>query len=97
MRCAPQGGFTRSPWIVGEITAAKGAKPAQIALAWLLNKGEDIVPVAGTKRRTYLDENVAAAAIALDQPEIGALDEALGPGRITGPRNPEWLMATIDR
>ena len=49
--------------IVREIAAAKDAKPGQVALAWLLAKGDDIVPIPGTKRRTYLEENVAAAAI----------------------------------
>ncbi len=83
--------------IVREVAAAKGAKPGQIALAWLLHKGGDIVPIPGTKRRTYLEENVAAEAIDLDANEISALDEAMAPGKIAGPRYPEWIMATIDR
>ncbi|ESX24268.1 aldo/keto reductase [Mesorhizobium sp. LSHC440B00] len=57
---------------VQEVAAAKGAKPAQIALAWVLGKGDgfgiDIVPIPGTKRRKYLEENVAAAAITLERP-----------------------------
>ena len=80
-----------------EIAAAKNAKPGQIALAWLLRKGDDIVPIPGTKRRSYLEENVAAAAIALDPDEMAALDDALGPGKIAGPRYPDWMMETIDR
>ncbi len=64
-----------------EIAATKGAKPGQIALAWILAKGDDIVPIPGTKRRTYLEENVAAAALALDAEEIAALDDALGSGQ----------------
>ena len=83
--------------IVREIATGKGAKPGQIALAWLLAKGDDIVPIPGTKRRTYLEENVAAAAIALDAAEIATLDDALGSGKIAGPRYPDWMMATIDR
>ncbi len=83
--------------IVREVATAKGAKPGQIALAWLLAKGDDIVPIPGTKRRPYLEENVAAAAIALEAEEIAALDDALGPGKISGPRYPDWTMATIDR
>ena len=83
--------------IVRSIAAAKNATPAQIALAWLLGKGDDIAPIPGTKRRTYLDENVAAAAIALDAEEIAALDEALGPGRVAGARYPDWIMEMIDR
>ena len=51
---------------VSDIAARKGAKPAQIALAWLLHKGSDIVPIPGTKRRKYLEENVAAEAVRLD-------------------------------
>jgi aryl-alcohol dehydrogenase-like predicted oxidoreductase len=83
--------------VVRDVAAAKGAKPGQIALAWLLHKGEDIVPIPGTKRRTYLEENVAAASIRLEPVELKALDEALAPGKIAGPRYPEWMMATIDR
>jgi aryl-alcohol dehydrogenase-like predicted oxidoreductase len=83
--------------VVREVAEAKQTKPGQIALAWLLHKGDDIVPIPGTKRRSYLEENVAAEAIRLDPADIEALDEALGPGRIAGPRYPEWIMATIDR
>ena len=83
--------------IVREIAAAKGAAPGQIALAWLLAKGDDIVPIPGTKRRTYLEENVAAASIALGPDEIATLDDALGPGKVAGPRYPDWIMSTIDR
>jgi aryl-alcohol dehydrogenase-like predicted oxidoreductase len=83
--------------IVREIATAKGAKPGQIAISWLLAKGDDIVPIPGTKRRTWLEENVAAAALALDTADIEALDEALGPDKIAGPRYPDWMMATIDR
>jgi len=83
--------------IVREVAVAKGAKPGQIAIAWLLHKGDDIVPIPGTKRRAYLEENVAAEAIRLDPAEMSALDEALAPGKVAGPRYPEWIMATIDR
>ena len=83
--------------IVREIAAAKGAAPGQIALAWLLAKGDDIVPIPGTKRRTYLEENVAAASVALGPDEIATLDDALGPGKVAGPRYPDWIMSTIDR
>ena len=83
--------------IVREIAATKGAKPGQVALAWILAKGDDIVPIPGTKRRTYLEENVAAAALALDAAEVAALDDALAPGKISGPRYPDSMMATIDR
>ena len=83
--------------IVREVAAAKQAKPGQIALAWLLHKGDDIVPIPGTKQRRYLEENVAAESIPLGEADMQALDEALGPGKTSGPRYPEWIMATIDR
>jgi aryl-alcohol dehydrogenase-like predicted oxidoreductase len=82
---------------VREIAAAKGAKPGQIALAWLLAKGDDLVPIPGTKRRKYLEENVAAAAIALSAEQVALLDDALAPEKISGPRYSARIMATIDR
>jgi len=83
--------------IVGEIAAQKGAKPGQIALAWILHKGADIAPIPGAKRRAHLEENVAAEQIALGLDEMKALDGALGPGKVAGPRYADWIMATIDR
>ncbi|MFC3324312.1 aldo/keto reductase [Mesorhizobium cantuariense] len=86
---------------VRDIAAAKGVKPGQIALAWLLHKGPgfgvDIVPIPGTKRISYLEENVAAVAIKLDAAEMAALDDALAPGKISGPRYTERGMAMVDR
>jgi aryl-alcohol dehydrogenase-like predicted oxidoreductase len=64
---------------VRELAARRTATAGQIALAWLLHKGDDIVPIPGTKRRTYLEENVAAADIALTPDEMAALDAALAP------------------
>jgi len=83
--------------IVRDIARAKDAKPGQIALAWLLQKGPDVVPIPGTKRRRYLEENVAAAAITLTEAQLQALDDALAPEKISGPRYPKTLMSTIDR
>jgi aryl-alcohol dehydrogenase-like predicted oxidoreductase len=83
--------------IVRDIAGAKNAKPGQIALAWLLHKGEDVVPIPGTKRRKYLEENIAAANITLSQADMQQLDDALAPDKIAGPRYPENLMSTIDR
>jgi aryl-alcohol dehydrogenase-like predicted oxidoreductase len=83
--------------IVREIAASKSAKPGQIALAWLLAKGDDVVPIPGTKRRQYLEENIAAASISLAQAEIALLDAALAPENIAGPRYGARMMATIDR
>ena len=82
---------------VRDIAAASGAKPGQIALAWLLHKGDDIVPIPGTKRRKYLEENVAAAGIKLNAAEMQALDAALAPGKVSGPRYNEGRMMTVDR
>ncbi len=87
----------RAAAAVRELAAKKGATPGQIALAWLLHKGPDIVPIPGTKRRRYLEENVAAAAIALDAGEMAALDAALAPEKIAGPRYSAPQMAMIDR
>ena len=86
---------------VQEVASTKGVKPAQIALAWVLQKGNDfgidIVPIPGTKRRKYLEENVAAAALKLDAAEMATLDAALAPGKVSGPRYNERVMTTIDR
>jgi aryl-alcohol dehydrogenase-like predicted oxidoreductase len=83
--------------IVHDIAAAKQAKPGQIALAWLLHKGEDIVPIPGTKRRSYLEENIGAANIRLDAKQMQDLDAALAPEKISGKRYNEKAMATVDR
>jgi aryl-alcohol dehydrogenase-like predicted oxidoreductase len=83
--------------VVRDIAASNHAKPGQVALAWLLHKGEDIVPIPGTKRRIYLEENVAAAAVVLDPSQMKALDDALAPDKISGPRYPAQTMAMIDR
>ena len=83
--------------IVHEIAAANHAKPGQIALAWLLHKGDDIVPIPGTKRRKYLEENVAAATVELDPAQMKVLDDALAPEKVSGKRYADWIMATIDR
>jgi aryl-alcohol dehydrogenase-like predicted oxidoreductase len=72
----------------------KGATPAQLAIAWILHKGGDIVPIPGTKRRAYLEENVAAAEIVLTADEVHRLDAARD---FAGPRYNERLMRYIDR
>jgi aryl-alcohol dehydrogenase-like predicted oxidoreductase len=87
----------RAAAAVRELGARKGATPAQIALAWLLHKGEDVVPIPGTKRRHYLQENVGAAAVALNAAEMAALDAALPPGKVAGPRYGPQQMAQVDR
>ena len=78
-----------------EIAAAHGCKPAQVALAWLLAQGEDIVPIPGTKRRTYLEENAGAANIGLAAGEIERLKQAFPLGVTAGTRYPEKQMQAL--
>src|SRR6185436_9137954 len=74
----------RAAGVVREIAAAHGATPAQVALAWLLQKGDDIVPIPGTKRRQYLEENAAAVDLVLDADQVARLDTSLAPNAIAG-------------
>ncbi len=87
----------RAAGIVREIATAHSATPAQVALAWLLSRGEDMVPIPGTKRRTYLEENVAAVDLSLSPGEVARLDAALAPGVVSGPRYNEKAMRWVDR
>jgi aryl-alcohol dehydrogenase-like predicted oxidoreductase len=87
----------RAASAVRELAAARGAAPGQVALAWLLHRGDDIVPIPGTKRRSYLEENVAAADLSLTGEEMAVLDAALAPEKVSGPRYGEKAMATVDR
>ena len=82
---------------VQRVAAARGVKPGQVALAWLLQQGDDIVPIPGTKRRTFLEENAAAASIQLTAAEMRDLDESLAPGKISGRRYNEKQARTVDR
>ena len=77
-----------------EIARDKGVTPAQLALAWVLHRGADVVPIPGTKKRRYVEENVAAAAIDLSDDELARLDEALPPGATSGQRYAD--MKSID-
>ncbi len=79
----------------GSSRSGKGATPGQIALAWLLHKGEDIVPIPGTKRRKYLEENVGAADVRLTAAEMAELDHLLK--NVAGPRYTEASAAMVDR
>jgi aryl-alcohol dehydrogenase-like predicted oxidoreductase len=80
---------------VKEIAAEKGVKPSQLALAWLLHQGEDIVPIPGTKRRQYLEENAAAADISLGDDELARIDEAAPAGAASGDRYPDMSPVNI--
>jgi aryl-alcohol dehydrogenase-like predicted oxidoreductase len=64
---------------VEQLAASRGCTPGQLALAWVLSRGDDVVPIPGTKRRTYLEENVAAAGIELTSEDLAWLDEHVGP------------------
>ena len=75
----------------------KGCKPAQLALAWALSQGEDIVPIPGTKRRSYLEENVGALQIELTSEDLAELNKAAPVGSIAGARYPERSMAAVNR
>src|SRR6266702_1953874 len=87
----------RAAAVVRDLAARQGATPGQVALAWLLHKGEDIVPIPGTKRRRYLEENVAAATLKLSAADVAQLDAALPPGAVAGPRYAAWHLTLIDR
>jgi aryl-alcohol dehydrogenase-like predicted oxidoreductase len=83
--------------IVHAVARDHNATPGQIALAWLLHQGDDVVPIPGTKRQSYLEENVGAAAIALSAADLASLDAALAPEKVSGERYASWIMATVDR
>jgi aryl-alcohol dehydrogenase-like predicted oxidoreductase len=92
--------FEKNIALVHEIermAAAKGVTAAQLALAWVLAQGEDIVPIPGTKRRPYLDQNIAALDVTLTGEELARLDEILPPGAAAGPRYHERGMDTVNR
>ena len=82
---------------VREIAEEAGCSPVQLALAWLLHQGDDVVPIPGTKRVRYLEENAAAAAVRLDDALLRRLDELLPPGAVAGERYLEGGMATVER
>jgi len=71
---------------VRELAAEKDCTPAQLALAWVLHRGEDVVPIPGTKRRRYLEENVAAAEVTLSEEELARIEEVAPPGAAAGER-----------
>jgi aryl-alcohol dehydrogenase-like predicted oxidoreductase len=87
----------RAASVVQDLAARRGATSGQVALAWLLHKGNDLVPIPGTKRRTYLEENTAAAALVLTGDEMARLDGALAPGVVAGPRYNPTNAAWVDR
>jgi aryl-alcohol dehydrogenase-like predicted oxidoreductase len=82
---------------VTQLANRRGCTPAQLALAWVLSRGEHILPIPGTKRRVRLEENVGAARITLSAEEINALDTLLSPDAIAGARYPDSLMELVNR
>jgi aryl-alcohol dehydrogenase-like predicted oxidoreductase len=81
---------------VEEIAKEKGSKPAQLALAWVLAQDENIVPIPGTKRRKYLEENVAALEVKLSPEDLRRIDEIFPTGAAAGDRYPEHMMSIVN-
>jgi aryl-alcohol dehydrogenase-like predicted oxidoreductase len=79
------------------IAVQKGITPGQLALAWVMAQGNDIVPIPGTKRRTYLEENIAAAAVTISEKELVEIAELLPMGAASGERYPAAMMPLINR
>lgn len=81
--------------LIEALAAAKGATASQLAIAWLLHQGEDLVPIPGTKRRTYLEENLAAADLVLTAEELARIEAIAPKGVAEGARYPD--MSTVNR
>jgi len=91
--------FEKNIQLVHEVEAMageKGCSAAQLALAWVLAQGEDIVPIPGTKRVRYLDENIGALEVKLTDVDLERLDEILPPGAAAGTRYPERGMVSVN-
>jgi aryl-alcohol dehydrogenase-like predicted oxidoreductase len=82
---------------VEEIAQGKGVMASQLALAWVLAQGSDIVPIPGTKHRKYLEQNAAAADIVLSREELAAIEEVFPRNAASGARYPEAMMASVNR
>jgi aryl-alcohol dehydrogenase-like predicted oxidoreductase len=92
--------FARNLELVREVetlAARKGCTPAQLALAWVLARGEDVVPIPGAKTRRHLEENAAAAELSLSTAEFADLERALPAGAVAGTRYPEEMMGLVNR
>jgi aryl-alcohol dehydrogenase-like predicted oxidoreductase len=87
----------RAASVIRDIAQGKSATPSQIAIAWLLHKDANYVPIPGTKRKKYLEENIAAASLVLSTAEIKQLDTSLSPDAIAGPRYNEKMYVYINR
>ncbi|HEY4595074.1 MAG TPA: aldo/keto reductase, partial [Thermoanaerobaculia bacterium] len=82
---------------IEEIAKSKSCTPAQLALAWVLAQGDDLVPIPGTKRRQYLEENVGALDVTLTAEDLRRIDEVAPKGVAAGMRYPEAIMAMVGR
>ena len=92
--------FAKNLRLLDEVTAlaaAKGCTPSQLALAWVLSRGRDVVPIPGTKRRKYLEENVAALDVTLAPDDLARIDRALPPGAAAGNRYAARAMEALNR
>jgi len=87
----------RAAGAVRDLASQKGATPGQIALAWLLQKGPDVVPIPGTKSRRHLEDNVGAVDVSLSAEDMAKLDATLTPDQVSGPRYNERQAALVDR
>jgi aryl-alcohol dehydrogenase-like predicted oxidoreductase len=79
------------------VAAEKNVTAPQLALAWVLAQGSDIVPIIGTKRRSYLDENIAAAAVELSSSDLDRIRCEIPRGAVAGERYPAATMSTLNR
>jgi aryl-alcohol dehydrogenase-like predicted oxidoreductase len=82
---------------IGQMAAAKGCTPSQLALAWVLARGDDVVPIPGTKRRRYLEENARAVDVTLTAGDLRRIDEVAPRGAAAGERYPEAAMKAVGR
>jgi aryl-alcohol dehydrogenase-like predicted oxidoreductase len=82
---------------VREVAAEKGCQPSQLALAWVLAQGKDVVPIPGTKRRSYLEENVGAAEVELSGEDLARIEDVLSGEAVAGERYPEQAMGSLNR
>jgi aryl-alcohol dehydrogenase-like predicted oxidoreductase len=82
---------------VQQLAKQKGCTPSQLAIAWVMAQGDDIVPIPGTKRRAYLDDNLGAEAVTLDARDLAAIDVIAPKGAAAGLRYPEQTMHSVNR
>ena len=82
---------------IEQMATSKGCTPSQLALAWVLSRGDDVIPIPGTKRRTYLEQNVAALDVVLDSADLDLIEEIAPRGVAAGERYPAAMMAFVNR